>query len=154
MEFLRSPLLGADTKAPSTFTDSIHLVAICGQLLSHQQQGIVEHTHGLVSLGFWDRQQQLDARLSEALKGMCLHDPYTLIFQDPLAYFTVLAAQASALMLFKSSRTAPWGMKDSNEVTAECEKKAMVAAQQMTILSKALIELSYFKVGPLRVVIA
>lgn len=146
MEFLPSPLLQSDTKVPSTFTDSIQLVAICGQLLSHQQQGVVEHTHGLISLEFWDRQQQLDARLEQALKGMSLDDPYTLIFQDPMAYFTALAAQASALMLFKSSRTAPWGMKDSSDVALKCEKKAMAAAQQMALLSKALIELSYFKV--------
>lgn len=147
MKFLPSPLLQSDNKAPSTFTDSIQLVAICGQLLSHQQQGVFEHTHGLISMEFWERQQQLDARLEQALKGMCLDDPYTLLFQDPMAYFTTLAAQASALMLYKSSQTAPWGMKDSIEVAAECEKRAIAAAQQMTILSKALIELCYFKVS-------
>ena len=147
MKFLSSPLLQSEAKAPSTFTDSIQLVAICGQLLSHQQQGVVEHTHGLISIEFWDRQQQLDAKLEQALRGMCLDDPYTLIFQDPMAYFTALAAQASALMFFKSSRTAPWGTKDTSDVAAECEKRAMAAAQQMTMLSKALIELCYFKVG-------
>ncbi|KAF2996707.1 hypothetical protein E8E13_005551 [Curvularia kusanoi] len=148
MKFLPSPLLQSDNKAPSTFTDSIQLVAICGQLLSHQQQGVFEHTHGLISMEFWERQQQLDARLEQALKGMCLNDPYNLIFQDPMAYFTALAAQSSALMLYKSSQTAPWGMKDSIEVAAECEKRAIAAAQQMTILSKALIELCYFKIHP------
>jgi hypothetical protein len=147
MEFLPSPLLVSENKIPSTFTDSIQLVAICGQLLSHQQQGLVEHAHGLISLGFWDRQQQLDARLEQALKGMLLHDPYALIFQDPMAYFTVLAAQASALMLFKSSRKAPWGTNDGTDVVADCEKRAIAAAQQMIMLSKALIELSYFKVN-------
>jgi hypothetical protein len=147
MKFLSSPLLQSEAKAPSTFTDSIQLVTICGQLLSHQQQGVVEHTHGLISIEFWDRQQQLDAKLEQVLRGMCLADPYTLIFQDPMAYFTALAAQASALMLFKSSRTAPWGTQDSSDVAAECEKRAMAAAQQMTMLSKALIELCYFKVG-------
>jgi hypothetical protein len=146
MEFLHSPLLVSENKIPSTFTDSVQLVAICGQLLSHQQQGVVEHAHGLISLGFWERHQQLEARLEQALQGMSLHDPYALIFQDPMAYFTVLAAQASALMLFKSSRKAPWGTNDGTNVVAECEKRAMAAAQQMIMLSKALIELSYFKV--------
>lgn len=113
----------------------------------HQQQGVVEHTQGLRSLPFWDRQQQLDARLEQALKGMSLDDPYTLIFQDPMVYFTVLAAQASTLMLFKSCRTAPWGMEDTTNDAAQHEQRAVVAAQQMTTLSKALIELSYFKVS-------
>ena len=145
-DFLRSLPLQSDNQTPSTFTDSIQLFAICGQLLSHQQQGVVEHTQGLISLPFWDRQQQLDARLEQALKGMSLDDPYTLIFQDPMVYFTVLAAQASALILFKSCRTAPWGMEDTTDGAAEREKRAIVAAQQMTTLSKALVELSYFKV--------
>jgi hypothetical protein len=146
MEFLHSPPPVSETKIPSTFTDSIQLVAICGQTVTHQQQGVVEHAHGLISLDFWDRQQQLDARLEQALKGMSLHDPYALIVQYPMAYFTVLAAQASALVLFKSSRKAPWGKNDSTDASADCEKRAIAAAQQMIMLSKALIEFSYFKV--------
>ncbi|EUC40001.1 hypothetical protein COCMIDRAFT_109926 [Bipolaris oryzae ATCC 44560] len=148
MDFLPSPLLVSESKIPSTFTDSIQLVAICGQLLSHQQQGVVEHAQGLISLGFWDRQQQLDARLEQAIQGMALDDPYALIFQDPMAYFTVLAAQASSLMLFKSSQIAPWGTNESNDVAVECEKRAMAAAHQMIMMSKALVELSYFKIHP------
>lgn len=81
---------------------------------------------------------------------MALHDPYALIFQDPMAYFTVLAAQAAVLMLFKASQTAPWGPDDRASIAADCEKKAMIAAEQMILLSKALIELSYFKVLPSR----
>ena len=146
MDFLPSPLLVSESRIPSTFTDSIQLIAICGQLLSHQQQGVVEHAQGLISLGFWDRQQQLDARLEQAIQGMALDDPYALIFQDPMAYFTVLAAQASSLMLFKSSQIAPWGANEGSDVVAECEKRAMAAAHQMIMMSKALVELSYFKV--------
>ena len=77
---------------------------------------------------------------------MALDDPYALIFQDPMAYFTVLAAQASSLMLFKSSQIAPWGANEGSDVVAECEKRAMAAAHQMIMMSKALVELSYFKV--------
>ncbi|KAF9698487.1 hypothetical protein EKO04_003887 [Ascochyta lentis] len=148
MDFLPRALLLSDAKISYTFTDSIQLVAICGQLLLHQQQGTVEHAHGLIALGFWDRQQQLDARLEQVFKGMSIHDPYALIFQDPMACFTVLAAQASALMLFNSSRTAPWGTKDGNMIAKGREERAMAAAQQMITLSKALIELSYFKIHP------
>ncbi|ENI04527.1 hypothetical protein COCC4DRAFT_196659 [Bipolaris maydis ATCC 48331] len=148
MDFLPSPLLVSESRIPCTFTDSIQLVAICGQLLSHQQQGVVEHAQGLISLGFWDRQQQLDARLEQAIQGMALNDPYALIFQDPMAYFTVLAAQASSLMLFKSSQIAPWGTAEGSDVIAECEKRAMAAAHQMIMMSKALVELSYFKIHP------
>jgi hypothetical protein len=50
-------------------------------------------------------------------------------------------------MLFKYSRKAPWGTNDGTDALAECEKKAMAAAQQMIVLSKVLIELSYFKVN-------
>jgi hypothetical protein len=146
MEFLPAPTLGPETKIPSPFTESIQLIAICGQLLSHQQQGIVEHAHGLMSLGFWDRQQQLDARLEQVLQGMSLDDPYALIFPDPMAYFTVLTAKASGLMLFKTSQKAPWGTNHGCNEAAECEKRAMAAAQQMILMSKALSELSYFKV--------
>jgi hypothetical protein len=146
MEFLHSPSPVSETKIPSTFKDSIQLVAICGQSLSHQQQGIVEHAHGLLSLGFWDRQKQLDARLQQALKGLSLHDPYALIFQDSMAHFTVLAAQASALILFKSCRKAPWGTNDGTDASADLKDRATAAAQQMIMLSKALIELPYFKV--------
>ncbi|KZM22332.1 DNA binding [Ascochyta rabiei] len=145
-EFLRSLPLQTDNQPPSTFTDSIQLIGICGQLLSHQQQGAAEHTQGLMSLPLWDRQQQLDAGLEQALKGMSLDDPYTLIFQGPMVYFTVLAAQASALVSFTSCRTAPWAMEDTTKGAAQREKRAVEAAQQMTTLSKALIELSYFKV--------
>jgi hypothetical protein len=147
MDFLSDPLPDSE-KRPSTFTDSIQLVTICGQLLSHRQQGFVEHTHGLISLGFWDRQQQLDVRLEQTLNGMALHDPYQLVFDDPMAYFTVLAAQAAVLMLFKARRTAPWGAEDSDDGVVEFEKRALVAAQQMISLSKVLVELSYFKVSP------
>jgi hypothetical protein len=146
MEFLPSPLFVLETKISSTFTGSIQLIAICGQLLSHQQQGIAEHAHGLISLDLWDKQKHLHAGLEQAFEGMSSHDPYALILQDSMSCFTELAAKALDLMLFKSSRKAPWGTNNGSEMLVECEKRAIAAAQQMIVISKALIELSYFKV--------
>lgn len=146
MEFLSDPLPDSETKIPTSFTESIQLVTILGQLHSHRQQGTVEHTHGQISLDFWDRHQQLSVRIEQALDSVALHDPYAWIFQDPMACFTVLAAQAAVLMLFKASQTAPWGSDDRDSIAADCERKAMLAAEQMILLSKALVELSYFKV--------
>jgi len=133
------------TDIPSTFTESIRLVTICGQSLSHRQQGTVEHTRGWISLDFWDRQQQLDVRLAQTLTGMPLEDPFSLVFKEPMAHFTVLTAQTAVLMLFNASQTAPWGMQDQ-VISSDSERGATAAAQQMVTLSKALVELSHFKV--------
>lgn len=151
MEFLSDLQHDSEPKTPSTFTESIRLVTICGQSLSHQQQGTVEHTHGWISLDFWDRQQKLDATLTQSIEGMALHDPCALVFLDPLPHFTALAAQAAVLMLFKASQSAPWGLEgleNYQDVASEYERRALAAAQQMVTLSKALIELSYFKIHP------
>jgi len=98
-----------------------------------------------MSLDFWDRQQQLDVRLAQTLTGMPLEDPFSLVFEEPMAHFTVLTAQTAVLMLFNASQTAPWGMQDQ-VVSSDSERGATAAAQQIVALSKALIELSYFKV--------
>jgi hypothetical protein len=152
MEFLAGQPLQASTETLSTSRSSIQLVALCGQVLSHQQQGNVEHTHGFTSLEFWDRQQQLNARLELAFKGMPLGSQSALVLHDLMACFSLSAAQVSALMLFSTSQTSPWGMEGDSNTVAKCEKRARSAVQQITVLSKALIELSYFEVIPAAVI--
>ena len=99
-----------------------------------------------MSLDFWNRQQQLDVRLAQTLTGMPLkEDPFALVFEEPMAHFTVLTAQTAILMLFNASQTAPWGMQDK-VISSDSERGATAAAQQIVALSKALLELSYFKV--------
>ncbi|KAL7772694.1 hypothetical protein CFE70_002655 [Pyrenophora teres f. teres 0-1] len=146
-EFMSDLQADPHTDIPSTFTESIRLVTICGQSLSHRQQGTVEHTRGWISLDYWDRQQQLDVRLAQTLTSMPLEDPFSLVFEEPMAHFTVLTAQTAVLMLYNASQRAPWGIQDQ-AMSSESERGATVAAQQMVTLSKALIELSHFKVHP------
>ncbi|RMZ66366.1 citrinin biosynthesis transcriptional activator [Pyrenophora seminiperda CCB06] len=146
-EFMSDIYADRHTDIPSTFTESIRLVTICGQSLSHRQQGTVEHTRGWVSLDFWDRQRQLDVRLAHTLTGMPLEDPFSLVFEEPMAHFTVLTAQTAVLMLYNASQTAPWGVQD-HITSSDSERGAAAAAQQMVTISKALIELSHFKVHP------
>ncbi|KAL1642554.1 hypothetical protein SLS58_005322 [Diplodia intermedia] len=135
-------------KGHSTFMEFIRLVALCGQSLSHQQQGIVEHTYGCFSLEFWDRHQRLDARLTQSIESMSLYDPCAVVYMDSMPLFTHMAAHAAVLMLYKAGQTAPWGLEDYQGALSEHEGRALAAAQQMIKLSKSLIQLSHFKVHP------
>ncbi|EKG11416.1 Transcription factor fungi [Macrophomina phaseolina MS6] len=148
MDFLSELSLGVQPKAYSTFTEFIRLVTLCGQSLSHHQQGTVEHAYGCFSLEFWDRHQRLDNSLTQSIDSMSPHDPCALVFMDPMPLFTHMAAQAAVLLLYKASQTAPWDMEDYQGVINKYEARALAAAQQMVTLSKSLIELSHFKVHP------
>jgi hypothetical protein len=145
MDFL-SDTPSSPIAVPSTFTDSIRIITLCGEVLTHTLRGAVEHAHNWPSPDFWTRQQHLDSKLTQSLEGLCLHDPCALVFQNPMSHFTALAAHAAVLMLYKASLTAPWGEGDYTEVMNEGRRKAVLSSQQIVSLSRALSELSYFKV--------
>lgn len=133
--------------ALSTFTESVRLVTLYGHSISHQRQGTVEFTRGSFSLDFWGRHQQLNDSLTRSIDSMSLQqDPCVLAYLDPMPLFTHMAAQAAVLVLYMAGQGSPWGAHEYPDPVCQDEHRALMAAQQMVALSKALIKLSYFKV--------
>src|SRR4051794_7565493 len=94
-KYLFDPKPDEQLRPQSSFAEAIQLVTLCGQSLSHQQQGTVEFAHGCFPLEFWDRHQRLDLRLTQSIDCMALSNPCALVYLDAMPLFMHMAAQAA-----------------------------------------------------------
>ncbi len=65
--------------------------------------------------------------------------------------FTNMVAQTTVLQLYRIIEPMSWETDEHRLISLECEKRAVLAAQEIVILAKSLSQLSYFKASPLAV---
>lgn len=147
MPFLSEAMISVDQKsALSPFTESIILATICGRALAHRQQTSVERAYINIPQHFWDRHEWLDTMLKtrmEILKQSGTIPPQN---SGSMLLFTNMLAHTTILYLCRIMDSMSWETSDYQDAIVEFKQRALLAAQEIVNLSRALAHLSYFKV--------
>lgn len=143
-----SDLIGSPLAPPhqSIFTELIVWSTVCGRVMTHRQQSIVERIYNNPSQNFWDRHQWLDSVISQRTQIFLLHYPDAAEHEDPLLLFVGMLSKLSVLDLCKTMESAPWDTESRHLTGMTYKARSLTAAQEMGKLVKFLGHLSCFMV--------
>ncbi|KUI60251.1 hypothetical protein VP1G_07468 [Cytospora mali] len=137
----------------SIFTELIVWSTVCGRVMTHKQQSIVERIYNNPSQGFWDRHQWLDSVISQRTQIFLLHYPDAAEHEDPLLLFVNMMSKLSVLDLYRTMELAPWDTESRQLTGMTYKARSLTAAQEMGKLVKILGHLSCFMVHPFTAVV-
>ncbi|KUI71295.1 Positive regulator of purine utilization [Cytospora mali] len=144
-ELISSPLAPSQR---SIFTELIVWSTVCGRVMTHKQQSIVERIYNNPSQGFWDRHQWLDSVISQRTQIFLLQYPDAAEHEDPLLLFVSMMSKLSVLNLYRTMESAPWDTENRQLTGMTYKARSLTAAQEMGKLVKILGHLSCFMVHP------
>lgn len=130
----------------SIFTELIVWSTVCGRVMAHRQQSIVERIYNNPPQSFWDRHQWLDSVISQRTQIFLLHYPDAAEHEDPLLLFVGMMAKLAVLDLCKTMESVPWNTESKQLIGMTYRARSLTAAQEMGRLVKTLGHLSCFMV--------
>lgn len=144
--FLSEAMITDDKTTRSPFTEMVILATICGRILAHRQQAVVENVYNSVPQDFRDRHSWLNKMLETRIDLLVMNYPSTFD-SDCLLLFTKMLAQATVLYLCKSMEMMKWDTEEGKATASTYKQRSLRAAQQIVSLSRSLAELSFLKVS-------
>ncbi len=145
--FLSEAIALSEHTTVSSFQKCIIVVTICGRAVTHHQQSKVECVYKNVSEDFWNRHQWLETLLAQQELIISLEYPSASEHVDPTMLFIDMMVHATVLYLYKVVESMPWKIEYYQESVLNCQQRALIAALHMITLTKALSQLSCFKVN-------
>lgn len=144
--FLSEAMITDDKITRSPFTEMIILATICGRILAHRQQAVVENVYNSMPQDFRDRHSWLNKMLETRIDLLVKN--YSSPFDsDCLLLFTKMLAQATVLYLCKSMEMMKWDTEEGKATVSAYKQRSLRASQQIVSLSQSLAELSFLKVS-------
>ncbi|KNG85002.1 hypothetical protein ANOM_007809 [Aspergillus nomiae NRRL 13137] len=136
------------SRATSPFNECVILATICGRSLFHVQQHKIGFVYGGDITPTWSEQHQwLDNILINRLQVLSQYHPSPMQFCDSMLLFAHIMGQATVIYLYQGMKSV---LRTIDERTLVVNKqRALVAAQEVVTLAKALTESHLFKVHPL-----
>lgn len=130
----------------SDFTESIILATICGYALSHRRQFLLEQAqcHGLDR--FWNRYRQINASLTKRADLAAACHSTQSEETEPALLFQSIMWRTIVLYMYQTMNLAVSLIDDKHPGLEYCQE-ASIAAQNLTILTDRLLEVSCFKVS-------
>ncbi|OBT40740.1 hypothetical protein VE00_09791 [Pseudogymnoascus sp. WSF 3629] len=161
MSFLTDMIRVIDREWPdndlSSFTETVIVATICGQVLEHKQRPLarIRDTTN-TTYEFCRRHRSLNALLSQRIKMLRMHA--SLEHLDPILTFTALAAYIAVLMLYDIIESKPLGTEaQATQLTkalhTEYQQQSLDAAADIALLVAALGQHFQVKQPPLLVAI-
>ncbi|KAH8807995.1 hypothetical protein F5884DRAFT_350761 [Xylogone sp. PMI_703] len=140
--FLSEVIAAESKKLLEPFTECIILSTICGRILAHQQQLIVEREYSDLLQGCWSRHKWLDALLSQRVRVLSFEVAAAERI-DPLLCFSRFLAQTAVIYLCDIASTLP--NDQSLALLEEYGSLAFSAAQDIVTSLSLLDRLTLFK---------
>ncbi|MCJ1473383.1 hypothetical protein MMC13_002034 [Lambiella insularis] len=145
---LSDPTNSLEQSERSPFTESVILASMCKHLAVHRLRSATDRMQDNARQAFWDRHNWLNEMIKTRVGQLSINYPTSLQYSDPMLLFATMMAHAMVLCLCNIMESVHWETHDYQNAVATFRHRSLLAARNITSLSRSLAQWSYLKVHP------
>lgn len=131
----------------SAFTECIVVATVIGRALCHRQQSMVDTLYLNESRDFWQRQEWINATLTQRMGVFSLNYPVALQDADPMLLFIGMMWHTTVLYMYQILKSVIHPTEEKMTVLADYTRQSTMAAKEIVGLTNKLSQLNSFKVS-------